>query len=140
MDANVIGGLVGGLSVMIVGYPIALTRKGSVRKARMGTRHLEIRTPIDPQSAFERIRTIGSPFKVDDADAQENIIVLSTPVSFATWGFLYPVFVHPDGAGSRIDIGIESKFMQFGPIVGKKHRDCVRAIENELSIPAARAI
>jgi len=133
-------GLVGALVVIAVGYAIAFRRKGSARNARIGVRHLELRTPVDPQSVFDRIRMIGSPFKVDDADPQEKIVVLSTPVSFATWGFFYPVFIHADGTGSRIDLGIQSKFIQIGPIVGKKHRDCLRAIERELSVPTARAI
>lgn len=122
------------------GYIIAFTRKGSVRTARIGSRMLEIHTPADPQAAFERIRTMRGDFTADDSDPQLKMIVLASRVTFFSWGFLYPVVIQPEGSGSRIQVGIASKFIQIGPVVGKWHRDCVRAIEAVLSVPTARAV
>ena len=77
-------------------------------------------------------------FRADDSDAGAKIVVLASSVSFASMGFLYPVFIHAEGSGSRIVIGCHSKFIQMGPIVGKRHRECVQTIETVLSVPAAR--
>jgi hypothetical protein len=120
------------------GFLIALTRKGRVASARLGGRRLEIHTPADPQAAFERISQMRGTFKVDDQDASAKVVVLSSSISFASMGFLYPVFIHAEGSGSRIEIGCYSKFVQFGPVVGKWHRNCVQAIELVLSAPSAR--
>src|SRR5262245_60912014 len=126
------------LIVVGVGYAIAFSRKGSVAGASMGTRSLEVHSPASPEEVFERLRAIGAKFHADDGDANAKIIVLSAPVTFFSWGFLYPVFIHAEGAGARIEIGIKSKFVQFGPVVGKWHRDCAAAIEAALSVPPAR--
>jgi hypothetical protein len=126
------------LIVVGVGYAIAFTRKGSVAGASMGSRRLEVHTPASPEQAFERVRTMGGKFIADDSDPNAKVIVLSSPVSLFSWGFLYPVFIHAEGAGSRIEIGIKSKFVQIGPVVGKWHRDCAAAIEQALSVPPAR--
>ncbi len=66
--------------------------------------------------------------------------LLASPVSFFSWGFLYPVFIHAHGSGSRIEVGIQSKFFQIGPVVTKWHRDCVAAIEQAVSLPEARVV
>src|SRR5258706_10603371 len=126
------------LGMVVVGYLIAFTRKGSVRTVRMGGRRLDVHTPADPQAAFDRIRAMRGKFSADDSDPSTKMIVLASPVTFFSWGFMYPVYIHAEGSGSRIEIGIASKFIQIGPVVGKWHRDCVAAIEEALSVPAAR--
>lgn len=126
------------LGLVVVGYLIAFSRKGSVRTASLGSRRLEVHTPADPAAAFERIRAMRGKFNADDSDANVKIVVLASAVTFFSWGFLYPIYIHAEGSGSRIEIGIQSKFIQIGPIVGKWHRDCVAAVEAALSVPAAR--
>jgi hypothetical protein len=126
------------LAMWGIGLLIAYSRRGSVRSATLGSRRLEIHTPADPNSAFERIRAIGGRFKVDDADPSARILVLSTNPSFATWGFFYPVFIHPAGNGSRIEIGIHSRFIQIGPLVTRAHTQCQEQIELLLAPPVAR--
>ena len=66
------------------------------------------------------------------------VIVLSSPVTFFSFGFFYPVHIHADGSGSRIQIGLRSKVFQIGPIPARAHTVCVEAIEKALSIPTAR--
>jgi hypothetical protein len=126
------------LALVVVGYMIAFTRKGSVAATRMGGRRLDVHTAADPQAVFDRIRAMRGKFTADDSDGTSKIVVLASPVTFFSWGFMYPVIIHAEGSGSRIEIGIQSKFIQIGPIVGKWHRDCAAAIEQELSVPAAR--
>ncbi len=126
------------LAMIAVGYMIAFTRKGAVRSCRLGARRLEIHSAGSPDDVFQRISQLRGKFSVDDSDASAKILVLSSPVTFFSWGFLYPVYVHAEGAGSRIEVGIQSKFIQVGPVVSKWHRDCVAALEQALSLPAAR--
>jgi hypothetical protein len=124
--------------VIGVGYAIAFSRKGKVASTTMGSRQTEIHTQASPDQAFAAIAAIGRPYSVDDRDPGAKIVVLSSPVTFFTWGFLYPVFIHAEGTGSRIQIGCQSKFIQMGPLVTNAHRKCVAAIEQSLSLPTAR--
>ncbi len=126
------------IALVAVGFLIAAARTGKVASARLGSRRRELHVPGDPQTVFDRISTISGKFKVDDRDASAKILVLSSPITFGTWGFLYPVYIHPDGAGSRVEIGCTSKFIQVGPLVTKWHKQCVAAIEELLAPPAAR--
>ena len=126
------------LLLVVVGFLVAAARSGRVASTRLGSRRLELHAAADPQTAFDRISTIVGKFKVDDRDANAKILVLSSSITFGTWGFLYPVYIHADGAGSRIEIGCTSKFIQFGPLVTKWHKQCVAAIEELLAPPTAR--
>ena len=121
-----------------VGYTIAFVRKGKVSSASLGSRRSELFSPADPATVFDRIATMRGRFTVDDKDREHKILVLSSPVTFFTWGFLYPVYLEPMGTGTRIQIGCHSKFFQLGPLVTKSHNECVAAIESSLSIPEAR--
>jgi hypothetical protein len=124
--------------VIVVGYGIAFTRKGKVRSATLGSRVHEIRTQASPEQTFAAIIAIGRPYTVDDQEARTKVLVLSSPVTLFSWGFLYPVFLHADGSGTRIQIGCHSKFFQMGPIVTSAHGKARDAIERVLSIPQAR--
>src|SRR4051812_17781456 len=90
------------LVVVGIGYAIAFTRKGSVRSAAMGGRVHELHTPASADEAFAAIAKLGHPYKVDDQDPSNKLLVLSSPVTFFSWGFLYPVFIHAEGSGARI--------------------------------------
>lgn len=126
------------LVIVAIGYLIAASRKGSVRSASLGSRRSELHSAADPQTVFDRISTIGGKFRVDDRDPTAKILVVSSPITFGTWGFLYPIFVHADGAGSRVEIGCHLKFIQMGPLVTRWHRQCVAAVEALLAPPVAR--
>lgn len=123
------------LLMLAIAYVVAFARKGSVRMAMPSNRR-EIHTPADPATVVERLKHLGAPYSVDDADG--SIIVLSSPVTFFSWGFFYPVVVQPEGSGSKIIVGVTSKVFQIGPVVTRAHSQCVQAIEQALSIPSAR--
>lgn len=127
------------VAFVVAGYMIAFTRKGRVSNVSIGARRKELHVMGDIESVFARLVTMQGKFSVDDKDANKKIIVLSSPVSFATWGFLYPVFLHPANAnGTRIELGIQSKFFQMGPLVTRAHDECEAAIRAALSVPEAR--
>lgn len=123
----------------ILANAIALTRKGKVASDRIGSLRRELHSDADPQAVFDRIAAIGAgKIKVDDKNAETKQLVLSSPMSFAGWGFLYPVSLHPAGTGTRIEVGCKSKVFQIGPLVTRAHSKCVEEIEAALSVPAAR--
>src|SRR5262249_40151673 len=104
------------LALIAVGYAIAFSRKGKVASATLGGRNQELRSPAPPAEVFAKISAIGHPYKVDDRDPNTHTLVLSSPVTFFSWGFFYPVFLHAEGTGTRIQIGVHSKLIQMGPV------------------------
>jgi hypothetical protein len=138
MSPGFTAGLVAGCIAVAIGYLIAASRKGSVATAKLGSRQLELRSPASLEQVFAAIAALGAPYKVDDKDANSHVLVLSSPVTFFSWGFLYPVFLHQDGSATRIQVGCHSRFFQYGPVVTNAHRKCVAAIEQALSVPVAR--
>jgi len=126
------------MAMVIIGLVVAFTRKGSVRTASIGSRRHEVLTQADPQTVYDRLLALGGKYKVDDADPQAKMLVLSSSPTFATWGFLYPVYIHAEPHGTRVELGIASKFIQFGPLVGRAHNQLKEAIEQALSLPVAR--
>jgi hypothetical protein len=121
-------------------YTISFLRKGRVAGVSMTSRREEISSPATPSEVFAALRLIGHPFKVDDSDAASNILVLSSPVTLFSWGFLYPVFITPNGSGSKIVIGCGSKLIQIGPVVTNAHNKCIAAIRAALSAAPARVV
>lgn len=124
-----------------IGYVVAFSRKGKVTGTSMTSRQHDVTSPASPAEAFAALRKIGFPYKVDDADPSSSMLVLSSPVTFFSWGFLYPVFITPGlNGGSRIVVGCGSKLFQMGPIVTNAHKKCVSAIEAALSAAPARVV
>ena len=127
------------LFAIVIAYVVAFTRKGKVSMG-MTSRREEISSPASPAEVMAALRLIGHPYKVDDVDASSNTLVLSSPVSFFSWGFLYPVVVTPSGSGSKIVIGCGSKVFQIGPVVTSAHNKCVAAVRAALSAAPARVV
>jgi len=123
---------------LVAAIIFASGRKGSVASTRLGTRRLELHLPIEPAAAFALLTGMSGRYKVDDSDAASRIVILSSRPTFATWGFFYPIIVHAAGTGSRLEIGIRSKLVQGGPLVGRAHKHCVAAIEELTVLPVAR--
>jgi len=122
-----------------VAYVVAFTRKGKVSMG-MTSRREEISSPASPAEVFAALRLIGPPYTVDDVDASSNMLVLSSPVTLFSWGFLYPVLITPNGTGSKIVIGCGSKVFQLGPVVTNAHNKCVATVEAALSAAPARVV
>ncbi|HEY0254456.1 MAG TPA: hypothetical protein VGC41_23170 [Kofleriaceae bacterium] len=126
------------LIAIVLGYVIAFTRKGRTSMAMPG-RKQDIYTPASPDEVFDLVKRMSGTYKVDDADPNSKIIVLSSSVSFFSWGFLYPVFIAPDGrGGTQITIGCTSKLVQMGPLVTRAHNQCVEAVERAITVARAR--
>lgn len=122
-----------------VGYVVAFTRKGKVSMGMTSLRD-EISSLASPAEVVAALRLIGPPYKVDDVDASSSSLVLSSPVTLFSWGFLYPVLVTPSGSGSKIVIGCGSKVFQIGPVVTNAHNKCIAAVQAALSAAPARVV
>ena len=127
------------LVVLVVGYSIAFTKKGNAKTDRMSSRRHEIFSPADIATVYARLSMLADgKIRVDDKDDIARIIILSSPVSFGSWGFLYPVYLQATDRGTRIEIGCKSKFIQIGPLVTSWHNKAIAAVERALSLPEAR--
>lgn len=126
------------LGMLVVGLVVALLRRGSVGGTTIGSRRLELHSPADPMTVYARLTQIGGKYTVDAADPAGKIVVLSSRPTFATWGFFYPIRIHASGSGSRIEIGIRSRFLQLGPMVTRDHNQCLEAVAQLLGLPEAR--
>lgn len=127
------------LAFAVVGYSIAFTKKGNAKTDRMGSRRHDLFSPADIATVYARLSVLSDgKIRVDDKDDVARIVILSSPVSLGSWGFLYPVYLHATAHGTRIEIGCKSKFFQLGPIVTSWHNRAIAAVERALSIPGAR--
>jgi hypothetical protein len=119
-----------------IGYIVAATRKASwalkVRPQRMEL----LSTTVAPGKSLASIVIFAqaSGYKISNLDETENRVVLEEPTSLWSYGFFFPIFISIQSDGSTaISIGIRSKFIQYGPIVGRSHRKCVNGIKAALA-------
>jgi hypothetical protein len=140
-------GLLSGFGIVVVCYLIACYAIAASRKGRVGvtvtTQRHDVFVPIDPATVFARLAQIGDRYRVDDVDPVTRRLVLSSSVTLFTWGYFYPVAIHPHGpAGSRIEIGIRSRLPQRGALmtalVTHALLRCADEISEWLEVPAAR--
>ncbi len=132
--------LIVGISMVAIGFLVAFSRRGRVSSARFDYKAVKLRTAGDPETIFQRIRELPSvqgKYKLDD----EDILVFSSNPSLFSWGFFYPVVVTATaGGGSEVRVDIQSRFIQFGPVVSHNRQRCADAIEKMLAIPSARVV
>ncbi len=124
--------LVGVAGVVIVSI-IAAMRKPSAKTVTRTRRRITITSPLAPAALVERLeRAAWRRVKVADIDPERGVILLSTPMTLFSWGFFYPLFITPSGAGSTIEVGIVSRTLQWGPVVTNNHKACLTEIEQAL--------
>lgn len=122
---------------------IAYTRSGRVDKFPMTKREILFTSQLEPQMLISQITKGVGEFKVEDADAENGLVLLTTKPTFGTWGFFYPVEISAQpGGGSIVRIGIKSRVIQIGPLVTKWHKKCAAAVEHATGteLPTARVV
>ena len=138
MSQSALWGSIISFGFVAIGFVIALSKKGRVGVTTIGSRRRELFVPGDPATVFARLQRINPRLRIDDASPGSTQLVLSTPPSLFTWGFLYPVNIQEHVGGSRVEIGIRSRLFQIGPIVSRAHMQCVNDVSQVLGVPAAR--
>ncbi len=124
---------------LVAGYAVGGLRRGNVRKHVIGVREISVITSAEPTVAFAAVAHVGAPYRVDDSDAESRRLVLSTRPTVFSFGFLYPIEITAFESGSKITIGIRSKFLYGGMIVtAHAHERCARMIEALFAVPPMR--
>ena len=129
------------VGIIILGRYVESLRKGRVANATLGARRLELRSSADADTVFAKLLQVGGGFRVDDSDAGKRILVLSSPTTLWSSGYLYPIHVRQDIIGSLIVIGIRSKSISVGVVrKSRAHDRCAAELGALLGLPAARVV
>jgi hypothetical protein len=127
--------------VVVLGRLVEASRRGRVANAAIGARRLELRSSADADTVFAKLLEIGGDLRVDDADPNKRILVLSSPTTLWSSGFLYPVHVRPDIIGSVVLVGIRSKSISVGVVrTSRAHQRCAAELLQLLGLPSARIV
>jgi len=135
-------GLIAGLVIVALSW-IARRRKGSLRTMSNRGGAIRVSSPLPPEQVFERLVRGVDEFEVEDSDLESNKLLLSSKPTFSTWGFFYPVFIsEKTGGGSEVDIAVNSRLIQIGPLVTKWQKKCATAVCSALGgeLPKARVV
>ncbi len=104
-------------------------RRKKPRKRVTLTAHLAPAAIIKTLS--EALLTKG--YKLEEAE--DNFIRFSDEATATSWGFYYPIYLTSKGSHeTELEIGIQSKAMQIGPVVKKHHQKLIEAVKQALSI------
>jgi hypothetical protein len=129
------------IGILAIGRFVESLRKGRVANAALGARRLELRSSADADTAFAKLLQVGGGFRVDDSDASKKILVLSSPTTLWSSGFLFPIHVRQDIIGSIVAIGIRSKSISVGVVrKSRAHARCAAELSQLLGLPSARLI
>lgn len=128
-------------AIVVLGRLVEASRRGRVANAAIDARRLELRSSADADTVFAKLLEIGNDFRVDDADSSKRILVLSSPTTLWSSGFLYPVHVRQDIIGSVVVVGIRSKSISVGVVrKSRAHQRCAAELSQLLGLPSARVV
>lgn len=117
----------------IVVFVVLKTNKASAKHAVLLSRIGILETPRSRDAVFALLKgTSLGRFKVADVDDEKKVLVFQSGLTAFSWGFFFPVFLTSLGSGTRIDAGIKSRFLQYGPIVTKTHREFMAELDRAL--------
>jgi hypothetical protein len=129
------------VGIVVIGRLVEASRRGRVGNAALGSRRIELRSLADADTVFAKLLQIGGGFRVDDADASKRILVLSSPTTLWSSGFLYPIHVRHDIIGSLVVIGVRSKSISVGVVrKSRAHERCAAELSQLLGLPSARLL
>lgn len=129
------------VGIIVLGRFVESLRKGRVANATLGLSRLELRSSADAETVFAKLLQVGGGFRIDDSDAGKKILVLSSPTTLWSSGYLYPIHVRQDIIGSIVIIGIRSKSISVGIVrKSRAHARCAAELSQLLGLPAARVV
>lgn len=140
IDDLIRGGVVGALAAC-VGIIVSSWRSGS---SELGKRSKRIESFIVSNDASVNLKKIVkfallAGYKIPAMDQDKGQLVLEESGSLTSWGFFFPVFVTSQPGGSaRIEVGITSKLVQYGPEVSRSHERCVNSMKAFLFASAVK--
>jgi hypothetical protein len=129
------------IGIVALGRFVESQRRGRVDNAALGARRLELRSAADAETVFARLLQVAGGFRVDDSDAGKKILVLSSPTTLWSAGFLFPIHVRQDIIGSIVVIGVRSKSISIGVVrMSRAHARCAAELSQLLGLPSARLV
>ncbi|MFA5366761.1 MAG: hypothetical protein WC333_02675 [Dehalococcoidia bacterium] len=136
MEGLIIG-IVVGIIIAGIGLIIASKKRGSVYLGAKSGQRQSFSTAGSPKETLKAICLFAKEtgYKIAAIDEPKGQVVFEESASLLSWGFFFPVSVTQQSNGSTlVEVGIESKLVQVGPIVSRNHKRCVKGIKSALSI------
>ncbi len=124
------------LVLVVIAWRYASTRKAATTVTTKPKRLLSFTTAHTPKEVLQTLieKTPGSDYTIDSVDEEHLCLILSTPPTATTWGFFYPVYLTQQDEGrTLVEVGIQSKLYQMGPLVRRQHERCLAHINRALS-------
>ncbi|MDP9475937.1 MAG: zinc-ribbon domain-containing protein [Actinomycetota bacterium] len=111
---------------------IAAMRKPTTAVEARPSRMMSFSTPASRSEVTRSVVRFAqnSGYAIEEISSNEDRIVVSEPPTLTTWGFFYPVYLsqQPDG-GTKVEIGVKSKLVQYGPLTDRSHERFVNEIK-----------
>lgn len=131
----IVGAAIGaavGLGLSLVG----LVRKPARHLNAMTSRRIDVHSAEPPAAVFERLKSFkgDGKLRVVATDEAARKIIFQSNMSFATWGFDFPVYVTDENGGSKVEVGCVSRSIQWGPLVTRAHQNLVDMLKQHLGI------
>ena len=123
------------LVMLVIAWRYASTRKASTAVTAKPKRLLSFTTAHPPREALQILidKTQGSDYAIDNVDEDHCSLILSTPPTATTWGFFYPIYLTQQDDGlTLVEVGIQSKLYQVGPLVRRQHERCFAHVKEVL--------
>jgi hypothetical protein len=99
------------------------------------SRILTLTTPRPWKEVRESLISLSTKgiYKLEEDQPDQQLLTLSSRPTGFSWGFFFPVYGDfAEGGGTQLTIGIESKFIQAGPVVTHHHRKCLGTLKETL--------
>lgn len=123
------------LVLVAVAWRYASTREAATTVTAKPKRLLSFTTAYPPREALDAIVAAApdSAYTLDSVEAEDLRLILSTPPTATTWGFFYPVYlIEQDDGSTLVEVGIQSKLFQVGPLVRQQHERCLAYVRETL--------
>lgn len=134
-------GFIIGIVITVIGYTISAIRPGYSAIRSKPSRLQSFTTEVNPKETMKAIVRFAQQtgYKISFIDETKGQLVLEKSASAVSWGFFFPVFVSQQSDNTTlVEIGIESKFFQYGPLVSRSHEKCVNGIKAALLLAQGR--
>ena len=124
----VIGALVAGIGCLAY----SMLRSPPPLTSGIGRRMMSFQMASDTEAVFSAILASfpRGRYKVASHDMARGRIFLEAPISWASWGFYFPIDISERGGGTLIEIGIVSKAFQWGPLVTRAHKELFETVRS----------
>ncbi len=93
------------------------------------------RITVKPEELKEKITRFANQnkYRVEGISEEDHCIVLGTEMGLLHWGFFFPIYYSQEQGEVKIEMGIESKAYQWGPVVNNAFKKFTETLEKDLT-------